>query len=241
MLNAGDKAGVWRAVHLISLVVAVFLWFGCGLNLFQGLAACRLPYWQRFYVAAGSDSQLAAFVDDGDDAAVAAYKENCVIMSASAHWNKTDVSLPFHVYTNRQLVLDGYLESRLDSKALNTDSVFNAFKVLRANDTTGACSSWTQFDPTRATINDAQFRIPLTGTRHDFSAVGLLGCTALWGLPLLAVTSRQRFVHWRGVAAGSNSQVCPKCNYDMHGVQSATCPECGAVHPGRSFEKSVAT
>ena len=224
-MTAAQKAGSWRAIHLILLVSTVVLWFGCALNTIQRHGGCHLPYWQRFYVATGPNSEIVAHPDDGDDAAVSAYKEDRVIATASAHWNVVAISLPFTVYSNRQLTLDGYVLEH--SNPSDATTALAAFATLRLSDTSGACSNWTQFNIQDATITDPRFQLPLTKTRHNFSLIAFIGCIVFWGLPVLTVVSRSFATHWKAIATGRNRLTCPTCNYDIKGLPSPICPECG--------------
>lgn len=231
MFSAAQQAGLWKAIHQISLICTVGFWFACGMFALQRLGGCRLPYWQQFYVTFGQNSEAVAHINDGGDEVAIAYDKKLVVATAYAHWETSEFSLPFNIYSNRRLMLNGSVEEQTNS--VSADAVLASFATLRQTDASGVCAKWAKFNSTDAHVDQSRFEVPLTETRHEFHFAGLLGSVVFWGLPVMSVASRRRSSRWRFVAAGNELNRCPSCNYNMTGVRGVQCPECGRTHIGR--------
>ncbi len=58
----------------------------------------------------------------------------------------------------------------------------------------------------------------------------------VFGMPFAIATTGAAYRLVRGnlpIGAGEELDRCPTCEYDMAGIDGATCPECGRVHKGR--------
>lgn len=197
----------------------------------QRHGGCRLPYWQQFYVTLGQNSEAVAHINDGGDEVAVAFDKNLVVATTHAHWETIEFSLPFNIYSNRRLMLDGSVTNETNS--VSADAVLASFATLRQTDASGACANWAKFNSTDARVDESQFQVPLTETRHTFHFAGVLGSVVFWGLPVMSIASRRRSTQWRLVAAGGDTDRCPTCHYNMTGVRGVQCPECGRRHIGR--------
>lgn len=217
-MSDGDnvKRSIAAAHGAFALFVIVSLLLGCLAWIVPEIGRTRHPYFPQFFIDR-SNPQIAAYEYDP----TSQYKNaDRVIFFRRG----PSVRLPFLVHERWEYVADVP-----ESDAYTPEAAQRAIADYLATDTEGSWNSRRMGPPPTLDVRQGA-TVLVSIERSRFHPGGLLGSVALWVFVVLAIRSA---IKWFQRPPKSSPQ-CTTCGYDLTGVSSEVCPECGTTRAGET-------